>query len=529
MYKVAIADDEKIIQEGLSESIDWEELGFQVVGCFSDGSDLIEYLDTMPVDVVITDIMMNRAGGIEVAQHIQQESLPCKVIFISGHSDFELAHKAIKYGVMEYMLKPIQLDEVTAVLQRIKDELDKSANDVAFRSKQQEHRSKLQLFMKEQFINNLTLGAFDNRIEIEERLQFLMPDCHAELSPCMLMDVQITDIDQTVEEQWDASQEQFYEELYRFIDEYQSTGLLHILFRDREKLRLFMILRASCEELDAAQSLCDAAASQLGSELSQSLKTSVTVSVKRVFRNIFKVAEMRELLLTGNSEFYDKDILLQEQKKLIVSNILLGNFTVSQKVMLGMVKSLSLGDMRYCRNVVVDIFACINEALRENDPQLYRLVRPYIDYHIIVNFQSIAEIERYCLRLFGRMKDREGRKDQFDSGALVNHMKQYVRSHIFEDILVDDIAEEVFFSVSHLRRVFKKETGETFLQYVVRKKMEKAVELLHDPKYRIYQISDMLGYKSSRYFSKLFYSNIGCFPGEYRKDVLHMREVPNEE
>ncbi len=529
MYKVAIADDEKIIQEGLAESIDWEELGFQVVGCFSDGTDLMEYLDTMPVDVVITDIMMNRAGGIEVAKYIQQESLPCKVVFISGHSDFELAHKAIKYGVMEYMLKPIQLDEVTAVLCRIKDELDRSANDDAFRSKQEEHRSKLQLFMKEQFIDSLTLGAFDNRKEIEERLQFLMPDCRAELSPCMLMDVQITDIDQTIEQQWDASQELFYEELYRFIDEYLLTGLVHMLFKDRDKLRLFMILRSPCDDLDTAQSLCEVTAAQLGTELSQCLKTLTTVSVKRVFRNIFKVAEMKELLHTGNSDFYDKDILLQEQKKLIVSNILLGNFTVSQKVMLGMIKSLAMEDMRYCRNVVVDIFACVNEALRENDPLLYRQVRPYIDYHIIVNLQSFAEIERYCLRLFGRMKDRDGRKDQFDSGALVNHMKQYVRSHIFEDILVDDIAEEVFFSVSHLRRVFKKETGETFLQYVVRKKMEKAVELLHDPKYRIYQISDMLGYKSARYFSKLFYNNIGCFPGEYRKDVLHMREVPNEE
>ena len=529
MYKVAIADDEKIIQEGLTESIDWEELGFQVVGCFGDGADLIEYLETMPVDVVITDIMMNRTGGIEVAKYIQQESLPCKVVFISGHSDFELAHKAIKYGVFGYILKPIQLDEVTAVLQRIKNDLDKSATDDVFRSKQEQHRSKLQLFLKEQFIDSLTLGAFDNRLEIEERLHFLMPECRAELSPCMLMDVQIRDVEQTLEEQWDGSLELFYEELYRFVDEYLDTGLLHILFKDREKLRLFMILRTSCDSVEAAQDLCEVSAAQLGCSLGQCLKTQTTVSVKRVFRNIFKVAELRELLLTGNSDFYDKDILLQEQKKLIVSNILLGNFTVSQKVMLGMIKSLALEDIRYCRNVVVDIFACVNESLRENDPQLYRQVRPYIDYHIIVSLQSFAEIERYCLRLFGRMKDREGRKDQFDSGALVNHMKQYVRSHIFEDILVDDIAEEVFFSVSHLRRVFKKETGETFLQYIVRKKMEKAVELLHDPKYRIYQISDMLGYKSARYFSKLFYSNIGCFPGEYRKDVLHMREVPNEE
>lgn len=529
MYKVVIADDEKIIQEGLTESIDWEELGFEIVGCFSDGTDVIEYLDMMPVDVVITDIMMSRADGIEVAKYVQQAALPCKVVFISGHSDFELARKAVKYGVKEYMLKPIQLDEVTAVLHKIKDELDRDANDTAFRFKQEQHRSRLQLFLKEQFINSLTLGAFDDRKEIEERIQFLFPGCSPELAPCLLLDAHIKNIAETVEEEWDSSLELFYEELYRFVDEDKDTGLLHILYKDKEKLRLFAVLGIQCADLDTAQTVCAGYADQLGGRLSQCLKTQVTLSVKRVFSNIFKVAELRELLLAGNSDFYDKDILLQEQKKLIVSNILLGNFTVSQKVMTGMVKSLALEDLRYCRNVVVDIFACVNEALRENDPKLYRLVRPYIDYHLIVNLQSPADIERYCLRLFGRMKDREDRKEQFDSGALVSHMKQYVHDHIFEDILVEDIAEEVFFSVSHLRRVFKKETGETFLQYVIRKKMEKAVELLHDPKYKVYQISDMLGYKSSRYFSKLFYNNIGCFPGEYRKDVLHMREGSNEE
>ena len=64
---------------------------------------------------------------------------------------------------------------------------------------------------------------------------------------------------------------------------------------------------------------------------------------------------MRDDLLAGNSEFYDKDILLQEQKKLIVTNILLGNYGLSQKVISGIIKSLAVEDIRYCRNVVVDI------------------------------------------------------------------------------------------------------------------------------------------------------------------------------
>ena len=85
MYKMIIADDEKIIQEGLAELIDWNEMGFEIAETFSDGAEVIEYLDTMPVDVVLTDIRMKHVGGIDVARYVQEAKIPCKVVFISGH------------------------------------------------------------------------------------------------------------------------------------------------------------------------------------------------------------------------------------------------------------------------------------------------------------------------------------------------------------------------------------------------------------------------------------------------------------
>ena len=75
MYKLIIADDEEIICESLAKLINWEELGFEIVGSLEDGSDVIELLNNMPVDVVLTDIYMNHMSGIDVARFVKEEQI----------------------------------------------------------------------------------------------------------------------------------------------------------------------------------------------------------------------------------------------------------------------------------------------------------------------------------------------------------------------------------------------------------------------------------------------------------------------
>ena len=126
------------------------------------------------------------------------------------------------------------------------------------------------------------------------------------------------------------------------------------------------------------------------------------------------------------------------------------------------------------------------------------------------------------------MRQYEGEADGANKQGIVDRVKKYVNDHIFEDVILEDIANDMFMTTTHLRRIIKKQTGETFLQYVTRKKMEKAAELLRDPRYKVYQVGAMLGYNTPRYFSKLFYSFYGYYPQQYRKDVLKLGDLIDE-
>ena len=124
MYQLLIADDEKIIREGLKNVVDWNDLGFEIADIFTDGQEIIEYLDYAIPDVILTDIKMSHISGIEVAKYVFDHKMPCKVVLISGYQEFELALQGIKYGAEDYLLKPIDVDNLIETFSKLKLELD---------------------------------------------------------------------------------------------------------------------------------------------------------------------------------------------------------------------------------------------------------------------------------------------------------------------------------------------------------------------------------------------------------------------
>ncbi len=529
MYSLIIADDEKIIREGLTTQIDWNNLGFEIVGAYSDGSEIIDFLDSMPVDVVLTDIMMTHIGGIDVARYIHDTGIPSKVVFISGHKEFELALQAIRYGVEEYILKPSKVEQVEAVFTKIRNELDAKARDQEYRDSVERRWEKLHPIIEEKFLSNLVIGALEDKEDIKRRMQLLYPEIMVEYCPCVLMNLEIKNYGSFIQEEWNYNSGQFEDAVYNFVAMYQGIASFHVVYKYKEKIRLFAIMKEYRNSKEENEALCRMQVEQFGRQFREIFGTEISIEVNRVFEQIYQVTQWREDMIRKDDRQDDAEILLQEQKKMILTNIMQGNISTAQKILDHLLNSLAKDDMRYCRNVLVDIFSCISEQLRENNQQLFKVLQPFIDYHIILNMDTPKELERYCKRIFDKMKSKESMPNQFNKNAMVNRIKGYIQEHIFEDILLEDVGNAVFLSNTHLSRIFKTQIGEPFSQYVTRKKMEKAAELLHDPQYKVYQVGEMLGYKTARYFSKVFNNVMGYYPGQYRKDVLHMGECADEE
>ena len=128
-YKVLLVDDEEDIRVGISQKMDWAGLGFTLVGEAANGQDALELAETLLPDVVLTDIKMPFLDGLELCRILTEQLPASKFVVFSGFDDFEYAKQAIQMNVSEYILKPINASELSAVLQKLKEQLDRERTE----------------------------------------------------------------------------------------------------------------------------------------------------------------------------------------------------------------------------------------------------------------------------------------------------------------------------------------------------------------------------------------------------------------
>ena len=125
LYRVLLVDDEEDIREGISRKMDWLGLGFSLVGEAANGQDALELAESLRPDVILTDINMPVRDGLELCRILTDRLPAARFVVFSGFDAFEYAKQAIQMNVVEYILKPINADELSDVLRRLKDQLDR--------------------------------------------------------------------------------------------------------------------------------------------------------------------------------------------------------------------------------------------------------------------------------------------------------------------------------------------------------------------------------------------------------------------
>ena len=127
MYRVIIVDDEPVIRRGLRETIEWDALGLEVAGEAADGAEALKLIREIRPEILITDIRMPEMDGIELIREVKKLELNIKITILSGYSDYDYLKAAIRLGVDNYLLKPIDNDELISNLKNAVSEIEKEA------------------------------------------------------------------------------------------------------------------------------------------------------------------------------------------------------------------------------------------------------------------------------------------------------------------------------------------------------------------------------------------------------------------
>ena len=158
MWKVIIADDEKLICRLVQALVDWNSLGMEIVGTAENGPEALEFVKNLKPDILITDIRMPGCDGLELIKQTRSLSPDMEIVIISGYAHFEYAQTAISYGVGNYLLKPIKQNELLETLTKIAKRLENRQNNLE--SMDSVHRNSLNDLkrLRERLLHDVLMG-----------------------------------------------------------------------------------------------------------------------------------------------------------------------------------------------------------------------------------------------------------------------------------------------------------------------------------------------------------------------------------
>jgi len=531
MYKVMLVDDDYPVLEFISEAINWGKLGVTLQSTHENGSSAFEKaLDEMP-DILITDIGMPKMNGIELTKRLKELNPDIQVIILSCHSEFKFAKQALKLQVKDYLVKDtFDPEDLYEVLTRAIQSLD---------SQKQKNLKQLQI---QQLLEK-------NKDSLRER--FIRQTFH---QPQIPEDEWLKDA-KTLGLELDSKR---YTAALAFIhdfhkikgefssEDYLTFGINHIIEDILKESKLdavhfclgakLMILfpYSHTIKMDPFDKVYGGII-KIQNTLKHDLKIHLSFLIGKEVSNLEEFRQELSLLVSAKQQsFYMQpgSVVMRDDAQPVKEDL----FSKCDEASADFRELLLMKDDTKIVPIVSKWITFIEE--REFPPEVVKewmlkiLLDLKVKLHALQFFKqehSIESVHQQILRCDFLSELRELLIDYFKlllslSNKVYQQTKHreildaisYVTKNLEKRISLEEVAGYLFLNQSYFSRLFKKEMGETFIEYVTKMKVTRAKELLEQTTESVGKICERLGYDNQSYFIKLFKTHVGVTPNEYR-------------
>lgn len=527
-YKVLLVDDEEEVMNVIEHKIDWEELGFEVIGKAQNGVKALEIAEKKQPDLVITDIKMPYMDGLELSRKLKEENPSIKIMILTGFDEFEYAKEAVHLEIEEYVLKPVNAAELSACMKRLKETLDREWDEKLNVKKLEKYYMESLPLLQTNFFCSLIegrvreadidkfLGAY--RISLKGPVfccvvlhtsENHVPDA---MSPLLLtMSVQ-REVRQKLGDKWRCENFTYLGNVVMIV-EMQSEESISQLTDDCDRF---------CRWAD------------------RFLGAVVTAGIGKACDRLINISSSYE----GAREAISYRVLYGTKRSINISDIAPKGQELSMQLedikMNSLFKAIHLGVREDIENAVYDIVRRLRESAAT------------VTQYNFAAMEIVGHLYRFCANNYLKFEDHTGdiknpyeTVPQMDESALtkwiihvalsisdelknarnssLRHLiveaKNMVRDNYQDsELSLDVVCSRLGVSNSYFSSVFKKEAGQSFITYLTDYRMEQALRLILETNEKSYEIAEHVGYVDANYFSYVFKRKFGMSPSKYRAE-----------
>ena len=533
LYSIILVDDEEEVRKSIIKKIEWQAAGFHVVGDAENGEDAMEKIEMLEPDVVLTDIRMPYMDGLALAEKVRQRYPSMKVVIFSGYDDFEYAQKAIKLNVSEYILKPVNVEELTSILKRIKENLDFEIEEKRNLSRLREKYRKSLPIIREQFFNELVHKNLKKDLAEQKLREYDIPILGARKWMLAAIDVEEGDVVESLS--LHNEEELIPISVMQIVREKLEGYYRFALFQSASEADMVVI--TALDEDNSITGLTDVLG-DICKETKRILKVPVTIGIGHSCEDISGIPKAYQSAvdalgykaIAGNgSTIYINDMEPVGSGKLefdsltegeLISAIKFGPEEKIESSVKNIMEKMKTAKVHFRQQQVymIGIFNSIIQMMQQYDLALEDIMGEELESMVLFDKQKkIEEFGQWLLRIAGKLNHLINQERDMTTRQVIQDAKQYIQDNYQNpDLSVEMICRHLHMSPAYFSTVFKKETGQAYIAYLTDVRLNKAVELLNKTDDKTYIIASKVGYQEQNYFSYVFKKKFGVSPTRYR-------------
>lgn len=522
MWKMILADDESVIRGGLKLLLDWDTLEIEIVGEAADGRELLSQIGEKKPDLVVTDIRMPHLSGLEVIARCQDMEYAPKFIFISGYEEFSYAKDAMRFGAVDYLLKPVAVEDLAEAVKKAVGQMEDRQTAGLFR----EDNSELQ-----QIFWNMNDGFEYTKEELYQRFA----TANLSVENCFYVGVCFSLIeDEALKSQMSYEQRG----LLRF-------GVYNRIMEELKKRRLGFLIKKEEYICDAIAVIPRAHEQDFVEELLLPVwqKLQQEMKVRLVMGIGTPTEQIDQWKLSHKSAKFACELYYFEETPVIDFGKVHREYTVSfedfHQILETVFRQIAARDPKAIDTIEQELdairdihygnrYAAVNRVLIFSGTLLEKLFAVELvqgDFtqrqnelqEVIRYLGTYAQVKEWLLTYYRAMLgDIFSDSSRKTTGEMLN-VQKYIQEHYSEDLSLRELADVACVSPTYFSALFKKETGENYKSYVTRIRMEEAIMLVLKTDMKTYEIAEAVGYNNVRRFVDAFKNSYKMSPMDYRR------------
>ncbi|MCD1261162.1 response regulator [Paenibacillus athensensis] len=545
MLNLLIVEDERTVREGLLTMIDWSALGIHIYGQAENGLEALRLLESGDVDLLLTDIRMPIIDGLQLIAEVQSRKLDIACVLLSGFSDFEYAQKALRLGVVDYLIKPCSPRDIRttfqSVVQRVQDKMRVAADLTGL---QFELRMNRKLATSQLLLQWMQAPKLQN----EDR-KALMNQAQMSIAAQHVLVIAIHPDGKSLRELKLPPRDM---ELIKYaIGNIAQETLEHALLQPIEVAIKEQEVLAVCNgTYELTLDKLNKGLERLQNNLNQYLKVSATIGVSdskesidllsEAYREAHEAVQMRFYKGAGNCFFYrnvpspaapaaepgsDTDLVKLEQS--IVDQLRAGLYAEAlndTELWLTGFHDPNLYDRStinmHTYSLVVRLLHLAEElgVAERLSTETFKSLPAQID--VLETYEELAGLVSKAIQQLV-----EALNSNKTPRRKIQQALDYIARHYNSPgISLAGVAKELFVSSTYLSTLFKQELGINFLDYVHQYRIEKAKAMLQSGDHKIQSIAKEVGYFDEAHFTKTFKKWAGILPSQYKKNIMDMKK-----